>query len=188
VLAQGPPGVLGPEHPALAQQRDHVLGEGLEAGRQDRRHHVEPVGSARLGPFHDRVRHLLRRPGEGPVPPAAAESADELAHGEVVPPGQLGEQLEPALRAFDQRPGVHLLGQPAVQFQPLRRYLEHLGQLGQAVLGDDQLLEFGLQCPGLGLGRADGWHQAGQDLDLVRVAAETADAGLQVGVELLRVA
>jgi len=46
----------------------------------------------------------------------------------------------------------------------------------------------GLQCPGFGLGRADGWHQAGQDLDLVRVAADTADAGLQVGVELLRVA
>jgi hypothetical protein len=87
VVAQGAAGVLLTEQAALAQQRDHVLDERLQAGRQRGRHHVEAVGRARLRPLLDGVRDLLGRAGEGAVAAAAAEAADELPHRQVVSPG-----------------------------------------------------------------------------------------------------
>ena len=126
VVAQGVAGVLGAEQAALAQDRDNFLDERLQPGRQGGRHHVEPVGRRRSRPLLHGVRYPLGRAGEGAMPAPAAEPADELADGEVVPPGQVDDELIPALGALHGRTGVHLLRERPVQGERVRRHLEHL--------------------------------------------------------------
>jgi hypothetical protein len=187
VLPQGLAGVLGAEQPAPAEDRDHVIGECLEAGGQRGGHHVEAIGGALVEPVLDGVRDLLRGAGEGPVPPAAAEPPDQLADGQLLPLGQVGDQLRAALCPLDQRPAEHLGGQRPVQLQQARRHLQRLGQLGEPVGRGDQLFQLVAERMGLSLGRADHGHDARKDLDLVRIPAEPAGPPLHVRVELLAV-
>ena len=84
-----------------------MLDERLQPGGQRGGHHVEPVGGRGVRPFLDGVGDLLGGAGEGSVPAAAAEPADELPDGELVAPGQLDDQLVAALRAADVLAGVY---------------------------------------------------------------------------------
>ena len=72
--------------------------------------------------------------------------------------------------------GVHRLRERPVQGERVRRHLEHLGEVLEGMVRHDELLQLVLQRPRLGFGRADDRDQAGQDLDLVGVAAQPTGA------------
>ena len=162
-----------------------MLGEQVEAGRQDGRHDVEPVGRALRTPALDGVRDLLRGAREGPVAPAAAESADKLADRQPIAPGQLDDQRVPALGPLDLVFRGEVVRQRLVERQPGRIQSEPSGQPVTGLLGHDELVELGVEGQRLGLGRADHRDEPGQDLDAVRVPARQRGPPLQVSVKRL---
>ena len=151
-----------------------MVDERLEPRGEHGGHDVEAVRRAAVEPVLDRVGDLLGRAGERAVAPAAAEPADQLTHGELLPAGELDGQRVAALGALD----LVLVGQVgrqlAVEGQVLGVDPQRLGQLPAGVLGPDQLVESALEREGLGLRAADDRDDAGQDLDARRVATVAA--------------
>ena len=84
VVAQRGSCVLRAEQPASAQDRHDLLDEDLDPPGQPRRHHVEAVGGALLGPLLDRVGDLVRRAGDDPVAARAGEPVAQLAERGVL--------------------------------------------------------------------------------------------------------
>ena len=113
---------------------------------------LKPSAAPGLEPVLDGVGHLLRGAGEGAVPAAAAQPADELAHGQLLPPRQVHDQRVPALGALDLVLGGKVRRQLGVQLQRFRCNPQHAGELPAGVLGQDQLVQLLLQLQGFGLG------------------------------------
>ena len=67
---------------------------------------LKPSAAPRVEPLLDGVGDLLGRAGEGAVPAAAAEPADQLAHGECLAAGQVDDQRVAALGALDLGPSA----------------------------------------------------------------------------------
>jgi len=59
-----------------------------------------------------------------------------LSEPALVAPGQLGDELEAALRALHRGPGVHLIGQAAVQLERLTRKKSDGGRYPQACIDE----------------------------------------------------
>src|SRR5450755_2087224 len=101
-----------------ARQRDRqATGSGtpdedLQSSGQGGRHDVAAVGRAGVEPFADRGGDLLWRARERPVPAPAAEPADQLPDGEILPLCEIGNQLAAALRPPPPRPHEYFHGQP----------------------------------------------------------------------------
>src|SRR5690606_27564425 len=100
VAAEGAALVLVPEQAPELELRYDVVDEVGQAAGQDRGHDVEAVGGSALEPFLDLVGDLLRCAGHDAVAAASGQAAEELPDREVVPPGQVDDELAAALRAL----------------------------------------------------------------------------------------
>src|SRR6188508_1726793 len=83
VLTQRRTRVVLPEQSLASQDGQYVVDEGLQSGGQRRGHDVEPVRGPTLEPGDDRVDDLIRCTDESEVTASAAQSRQDLAHGEV---------------------------------------------------------------------------------------------------------
>ena len=182
VLAQGGAGVLGAEQAAPLQFGHDEVDEVVEPARQGRRHDVEAVRGAAGEPVLQLVGDLVRRAGEDAVPASAGEAIEQLPDRQVLAPGQVDDQLEPALAALGEAADV---GQRAVERVAGDVVVEHLRQLPQPVVRRDQRVQLGLALAGLGFGAAEDRRDAGEDLELVRRAAVPGEPALDVVVERL---
>ena len=99
VVAQRGSCVLRAEQPASAQDRHDLLDEHLDPSGQPRRHHVEAVGGAGLGPLLDRVGDLVGRAGDDPVAARTGEPVAQLAERGVLALDDVEHELEAAALA-----------------------------------------------------------------------------------------
>jgi hypothetical protein len=108
ILAERAARVLGRQQAALLQDRHHVVDEVLGRARQIREADVEAVGGLGAEPGFDVVGDLLGRAGDDG---AAGHAQRELADRQLIPAGQLQQQLAAGLAAV----GGRDLGHRAVQ-------------------------------------------------------------------------
>ena len=193
MAAQGRGLVLGAQHAALLEQRDHVVDEVVEArGREVRRQH-EPVGAT--GP-HEVAHRLGHVPGRSDEGLAAGRLDDELPDAQLlgvrqVAPeaGRLQRVREHAGPTLDDRVGRHVgvdLGERALGVVGRQVAVPQLleqqdGRLRAHLLAPDHVGLLG------GVGRVVAQHvrHRRQDLQLVGAAAVAGQAALGVGVEAL---
>ena len=107
-----------------------------------------PCGEPQL----DLVGDLLRRAGDDPVPRPPPSRPMQLADGQVLPAGQVDDELVAALvrpRSSSRRAAR---GSGPSSGRSDRSTPSMPGELGQRVVRDDQLLQLGRERPRLGLG------------------------------------
>ncbi len=187
--AQRPAGIVGAEQPAPLEDRHHLVDEGGEAVRGNRRHDVEAVGGALLDPAFDMVGDRFRGAGQHLVAAPAGEAAQQLAQRRALALDQSEDHLRAALRPLHRlRPREGVERDRLVQREEAEvEAVEALRQMLEADHRQGEVVQLLFQRVGLRLRRAEDGRQAGQDLDAVRVAAEGDGAALHVGIEILRV-
>src|SRR3954464_2672555 len=116
----------------------------------------------------------------------ACEPLDQLPDGQLLAIDDVDHELETAGYAARTVGLDQMAREGPVEIKARKIEAEHLAQLHERVVRLDQVVELLLKSVGLGLCRADERADAGQDLDLVWIAIESACLALDVGVERLR--
>jgi hypothetical protein len=98
------------EHATAAQDRDHVLDEQLQPGREYVGHQVKAVDRTGQEPLLDGIGDLFGRADHQPVP--GDDAVKDLADGEILPTREIHDDVPGALRAPD---GIGAVEQPLRQ-------------------------------------------------------------------------
>src|SRR6185437_734550 len=182
ILAQRPSLILVAENAAPLQFRYYLVDEVVEAGGQEREHDVEAVAAVARQP----LLHLVGDPGGRAHKRQAAIAADplgELAHGELVAGGDIDQALTAAFRGI----GFGDVGQLAVRIETGRIGPQDHRQRGDGAVVVHPAVKQRALFSRLLDAVADHDKGAGQDLEVIAVAAELVHAALDVGIELLPV-